>query len=136
MNYPNREHQNADLAARRRALSSLDIIEAEVSLMRGKLNRDDTYVDGSDTQILMTAVRNLTERVATIETLRDVREWHALDVREWHALDQRDAGKVSPETIAEVAQVSREYPDGIHTCAELQALEPGRRPCTCGRCAT
>jgi hypothetical protein len=128
MNYPNREHQNADLAARRRALSSLDIIEAEVSLMRGKLNRDDTYVDGSDTQILMTAVRNLTERVATIETLRDVREWHALD--------QRDAGKVSPETIAEVAQVSREYPDGIHTCAELQALEPGRRPCTCGRCAT
>ena len=42
--------------------------------------------------------------------------------------------KISQETIDEVARVGREYPDGIHTCAELQRLEPGRRPCTCGRC--
>lgn len=26
------------------------------------------------------------------------------------------------------------YPDGVHTCAELQESEPGRRPCTCGTC--
>ena len=31
-------------------------------------------------------------------------------------------------------RIDREYPDGVHTCAELQRLEPGRRPCTCGRC--
>ncbi len=36
--------------------------------------------------------------------------------------------------VDEVARVGREYPDGIHTCAELQKSEPGRRPCTCGRC--
>ena len=36
--------------------------------------------------------------------------------------------------LEEIARVSREYPDGVHTCAELQRLEPGRRPCTCGRC--
>jgi hypothetical protein len=42
--------------------------------------------------------------------------------------------KISQETIDEVARAEREYPDGIHTCAELQRLEPGRRPCTCGRC--
>jgi hypothetical protein len=41
---------------------------------------------------------------------------------------------VHQSTIREVAHVGREYPDGIHTCAELQRLEPGRRPCTCGRC--
>ena len=41
---------------------------------------------------------------------------------------------VSQETIDEVARVGREWPDGIHTCEELQKLEPGRRPCTCGRC--
>jgi hypothetical protein len=41
---------------------------------------------------------------------------------------------ISQSTIDEVARVSREWPDGIHTCAELQRTEPGRRPCTCGRC--
>ena len=42
---------------------------------------------------------------------------------------------VRQATLREVARVAREYPDGIHTCEELQQLEPGRRPCTCGRCA-
>lgn len=42
--------------------------------------------------------------------------------------------KISQETLDEVARVANEYPDGIHTCEELQRLEPGRRPCTCGRC--
>ena len=36
--------------------------------------------------------------------------------------------------IADIERAGREYPDGVHTCAELQKLEPGRRPCTCGRC--
>lgn len=41
---------------------------------------------------------------------------------------------VHQSTLREVAHVACEWPDGIHTCAELQRLEPGRRPCTCGRC--
>jgi hypothetical protein len=41
---------------------------------------------------------------------------------------------VSQATIREVASVSREWPDGVHTCTELQQLEPGRRTCTCGKC--
>jgi|HubBroStandDraft_3_1064219.scaffolds.fasta_scaffold226360_2 hypothetical protein len=41
---------------------------------------------------------------------------------------------VHQSTIREVGHVAREWPDGIHTCAQLQELEPGRRPCTCGRC--
>lgn len=41
---------------------------------------------------------------------------------------------VHQATLREVARVAAEWPDGIHTCAELQRLEPGRRPCTCGRC--
>lgn len=41
---------------------------------------------------------------------------------------------VHQSTLREVAHVANEYPDGIHTCAELQQLEPGRRSCTCGRC--
>jgi hypothetical protein len=36
--------------------------------------------------------------------------------------------------VEDIARVAREWPDGVHTCAELQKLEPGRRPCTCGRC--
>jgi hypothetical protein len=41
---------------------------------------------------------------------------------------------ISATTLAEIERVGREWPDGVHTCAELQQLEPGRRPCTCGRC--
>jgi hypothetical protein len=41
---------------------------------------------------------------------------------------------VRQSTLREVARVAREWPDGIHTCEELQRLEPGRRACTCGRC--
>lgn len=41
---------------------------------------------------------------------------------------------VSDEALAEIERVGREFPDGVHTCAELQRLEPGRRPCTCGGC--
>jgi hypothetical protein len=36
--------------------------------------------------------------------------------------------------VDEIERVAREWPDGVHTCAELQRMEPGRRPCTCGSC--
>jgi hypothetical protein len=58
----------------------------------------------------------------------------------WDAHAEAVAGKIAPvisqSTLDEVARVGREYPDGVHTCSELQQLEPGRRPCTCGRCIT
>jgi hypothetical protein len=41
---------------------------------------------------------------------------------------------ISKETFDEIERAGREWPDGIHTCEQLQKLEPGRRPCTCGRC--
>ena len=46
-----------------------------------------------------------------------------------------DGGAARLQTaVADVERVGREWPDGVHTCAELQEMEPGRRPCTCGRC--
>ena len=41
---------------------------------------------------------------------------------------------ISQESIEDVARVSALWPDAIHTCEELQRLEPGRRPCTCNGC--
>ena len=41
---------------------------------------------------------------------------------------------VHQSTLREVRRVAAEYPDGIHSCAELQQIESGRRSCTCGRC--
>jgi hypothetical protein len=37
-------------------------------------------------------------------------------------------------TLDNMRRIDAAYPDGVHTCAELQILEPGRRPCTCGGC--
>ena len=75
-------------------------------------------------------------------------EWHELKIaydaagvaaaqlhqiaRRQRAADEPIPYVLSDQTISEVARVADQYPDGIHTCAELQQLEPGRRPCTCG----
>lgn len=77
--YPNREHRVADEAARRRALASLEAITASAGIVRQKLERDGTWVDGSDARVLAVAVGQLTENLTILETLRDVREWHEAD---------------------------------------------------------
>jgi hypothetical protein len=80
--YPNREHQNQDRAARRRAAQALDEIEAEAGILRRKLAGADnprSTVDGDDTQLIAGKVRDLTAQLAIIGVLRDVRAWHALD---------------------------------------------------------
>lgn len=75
--YPNREHANADKAARRRALQSLADIEAEVAFLRKRVNGD--VADGDDTSTLAQRAVDATRHFAALEALRDVREWHAAD---------------------------------------------------------
>jgi hypothetical protein len=87
MNYPNREHQNADRGAHRRALANLETIAAAAGIVRQKLEQGYTC-DGSDARLMAVSVGQLTENLQILETLRDVREWHALD--------QRDAGAEGP----------------------------------------
>jgi hypothetical protein len=45
--YPNKEHENADKAARRRALNALNDIEREVAILRRRV--EGGTADGDDT---------------------------------------------------------------------------------------
>jgi hypothetical protein len=38
------------------------------------------------------------------------------------------------DTLANVRYVADNWPDGVHTCRQLQLFEPGRRTCSCGTC--
>lgn len=78
--YPNREHKNADDAARRRALKALDDIEAEVTFLRRRVNGGTADADHTSTLAARTA--DVVRQLAVLEALRDVREWHAADSRE------------------------------------------------------
>jgi|GEM_PF-2976442 len=76
--YPNREHQNADQAARRRALKALDDMYSEVEILRQRIQRG--RVDGDDTQRIASLARDITQHVSVLGALGEVREWHAADV--------------------------------------------------------
>ncbi len=76
--YPNREHENADRAAMRRALHTLEGIRGEANDLHLRLSRDQR-VDADDAQVISGKVRDLTGYLAELATLRDVREWHAAD---------------------------------------------------------
>lgn len=80
--YSNREHQNADQAARRRALTAIDHMKQELSSLERRITYSGTHVDASETQRLASLVRDLTEYLAVQETLREVREWDAADQAE------------------------------------------------------
>lgn len=76
--YPNREHKNADEAARRRALAGLrDIVEDAQALFRRIENGYEPH--GTDAQRLADKAVAITVSLSALETLRDVREWHAAD---------------------------------------------------------
>jgi hypothetical protein len=79
--YPNREHQVADEAARRRALAALDHITDEAEGRRQRILAGRP-TDGDDTQTLTSLVRDLTVHLTVLGTLRDAREWHAADQAE------------------------------------------------------
>lgn len=86
--YPNREHANADKAARRRALKALDEIASEAALMKRRLE-DGHNACADDTQTLVHSVSRLTENLSVLAILRDVREWHAADEAEATATEAR-----------------------------------------------
>lgn len=79
IDYPNREHANADKAARRRALKAVDEIAGEAQLLRRKLEAGQN-LDADDAQTITHSLMRLTQNLSALETLRDVREWHSADV--------------------------------------------------------
>lgn len=79
--YPNREHANADKAARRRALKALDdIIEDAQALKRRIENGYEPH--GTDAERLADKAIAASVNFAFLEQLRDVRAWHAADSAE------------------------------------------------------
>lgn len=80
IDYPNREHANADKAARRRAFQALADIEREVTFLRRRIEGD--VADGDDTSTLNQRAADITRHMSVLESFRDVREWHAADQAE------------------------------------------------------
>jgi hypothetical protein len=79
--YPNREHQREDETARQQAIAGLqDIINDAKTLQRRLAN--GTYTDVSDAQTLVAKAVEVTRRLAVLDTLGHVREWHAADQAE------------------------------------------------------
>lgn len=79
--YPNRETWNKDRAAKLHALSALATIEEHAATLKRRIEGGyEPY--GSDAHRFTDSVTQLTVAFTTTETLRDVREWHALDVAE------------------------------------------------------
>ena len=79
-NYPNREHRDADVTARRRALDAVKEIEGSAFDLRKRLERSylkSAHFDADDTQQLYDSLRKLTGHLAELGTLHDVREWDA-----------------------------------------------------------
>lgn len=85
--YPNRGHQRADEAARRRAIRDLDQFREHAENMARRL-REGYIPDGQDAQRFASALVNLTDNMGRLETLRDVREWAAADQAEAARKDQ------------------------------------------------
>jgi hypothetical protein len=79
--YPNREHENADNAARRRALAALRDIAEDAENLRGRIERG-YEPHGTDADRFTAKSVKLALNLSVMETLRDVREWHAADVAE------------------------------------------------------
>jgi hypothetical protein len=79
--YPNREHQREDETGRQQAIAGLqDIINDAKTLQRRLAN--GTYTDVSDAQTLVAKAVEVTRRLAVLDTLGHVREWHAADSKE------------------------------------------------------
>lgn len=76
-----REHGNAERAAKRRALKQIDMIVERAITLESAL-RKNASVYGSDGRSLADMVNVLTENLAILETLGDVREWAKADEQE------------------------------------------------------
>jgi hypothetical protein len=81
--FPNREHEKADNAARRRATTAIDNIVEEVLQLRKTLERGPEHrLDGDDAQALMYNCGQLVGHLGEVGALYDVREWYAADQME------------------------------------------------------
>ena len=76
--YPNREHSNADKAARRRALAALEEIKAEADNFIRRIDKG-YELSGADAERLVTKAFKVAVNFSIAETLSNVREWHAAD---------------------------------------------------------
>ena len=79
--YPNREHENADKTARQQAIAALDAILGDAEILKRRL-ANGTYTDVSDATSLTSEADAVAHHLAVLDTLRDVREWHAADQAE------------------------------------------------------
>lgn len=76
--YPNREHGNADRTARQQAIDALDAIAADAETLKRRLS-NGVYADVTDAESLVAKAGQVARRLAVLDTLRQVREWHAAD---------------------------------------------------------
>lgn len=105
--YPNREHENADKAARRRAIKALDDIIDDAQTLQRRIARG-YEPHGTDAQRRADKAVASAVNFAFLEQLRDVREWHAADLAEdtlpdkcaWHG-GEGSSGPGCPECAEE-----------------------------------
>lgn len=76
--YPNREHENEDRTARQQAIEALDAITRDAEILKRRLS-GGTYADVTDAESLVAKAGQVARRLAVLDTLRHVREWHAAD---------------------------------------------------------
>jgi hypothetical protein len=79
--YPNKEHETADRRARRRAVDALGIMITDAQRLARHLNGGNDVMT-EDGQRFAELSAKVTANLAALETLHDVREWHAADVAE------------------------------------------------------
>lgn len=77
--YPNREHANADKAARRRAITALGNLITDAQAMAKRLNDPDATIYMEDGRRFQDSSDRAAAELTRLETLREVREWHAAD---------------------------------------------------------
>jgi hypothetical protein len=77
--FPNREHANEDRTARQQAIEALDAIARDAEVLKRRLS-NGSYADVTDAESLVAKAGQVARRLAVLDTLRHVREWHAADV--------------------------------------------------------
>jgi hypothetical protein len=77
--YPNREHRNAVGAAHRRALAACTQLVLDAQVLARRLQSDSYEPDASDARKFHEQATALSENLAMLDALSEVREWHAAD---------------------------------------------------------
>jgi hypothetical protein len=102
--YPNREHRNADRAARRHAHVALHELEGMALRLRQKLDTGSSEFEGSDADRLAEQAGKARTAFAEIAILRDVREWHAADLAaQGEAVERFGKAEGIVRTLAEMS---------------------------------